>query len=344
MIPDLSLPPAAWAGVAACAAACAAVLLITPMLRRVAWATGYLDHPEARKLHIAATPLLGGVAVAVGTAVGANLGLWSLDGTVPARSLWWMGGALLAVVLGLYDDRWGLAPAPKMFIQGAAAWLFLQGGVYPHAYFGPFWGQVLAILWMVGLMNAINFLDNMDGIVGGMTAICATAFAVLLAVWGWTHEALFALGLAGATLGFLRYNFTPARIFLGDAGSLFLGYTLGAMGLVVAVAGPGVSGILATLLVLGFPLFDTTFVVATRLLEGRKVYVGGRDHTTHRLNRIVRGPRRTAAIVYATTLALALTGILLGVNPGWPFGLALVLGWGVVLMLLGRRLARVPRA
>jgi UDP-GlcNAc:undecaprenyl-phosphate GlcNAc-1-phosphate transferase len=253
-----------------------------------------------------------------------------------------MAGAMLAVALGLVDDRWGLGPALKMFIQAAAAWLFLQGGVYPHAYFGPFWGQVLAIIWMVGLMNAINFLDNMDGIVGGVSAICALAFATLLAAWGWTHEALFALGLAGATLGFLRYNFAPARIFLGDAGSLFLGYALGAMGLVAAAAGPGVSGILATLLVLGFPLFDTTFVVATRLHEGRKVYIGGRDHTTHRLNRIVRGPRRTAALVYATTIALALTGILLGTSPGWPFGVALVLAWGAVLMVLGRRLARVP--
>ena len=93
-------------------------------------------------------------------------------------------------------------------------------------------------------MNAINFLDNMDGIVGGVSAICALAFAALLAIWGWPHEALFALGLAGATLGFLRYNFAPARIFLGDTGSLFLGYALGALGLIAAAAGPGVSGIL----------------------------------------------------------------------------------------------------
>jgi UDP-GlcNAc:undecaprenyl-phosphate GlcNAc-1-phosphate transferase len=343
MIPDLSLSPDAWAGIAAWAAGLASVLLVTPLVRRVAWATGYLDHPEARKLHIAATPLLGGVAVAVGTAVGANLGFWSLAMALPERTLWWMAGAALAVTLGLVDDKRGMGPAAKMFIQAAAAWLFLQGGVYPQAYFGPFWGQVIAILWMVGLMNAINFLDNMDGIVGGVTAICALAFAALLAVWGWTHEALFALGLGGATLGFLRYNFAPARIFLGDTGSLFLGYALGALGLVAAAAGPGVSGILSTLLVLGFPLFDTTFVVLTRMAEGRKVYIGGRDHTTHRMNRVVRGPRRTAVFVYATTTALALTGILLGINPGWAIGVPLVVAWAIVLTLVGRRLARVPQ-
>jgi UDP-GlcNAc:undecaprenyl-phosphate GlcNAc-1-phosphate transferase len=343
MIRDLTPSPDAWAGLAAWAAGLAAVLLVTPLVRKVAWATGYLDHPEARKLHIAATPLLGGVAVALGTAVGANLGFWSLDMVLPARALWWIAGAVVAVGLGLIDDKWGMAPAPKMLFQALAAWLFMQGGVYPHAYFGPFWGQAIGIFWMVGLMNAVNFLDNMDGIVGGVTAICALAFAALLAIWGWPHEALFALGLAGATLGFLRYNFAPARIFLGDTGSLFLGYALGALGLIAATAGPGVSGILSTLLVLGFPLFDTTFVVLTRIAEGRKVYIGGRDHTTHRMNRVVRGPRRTAISVYATTIALALSGIVLGITPGWRFGAALVVAWAIVLVVLGRRLARVPQ-
>ncbi len=343
MIRDLTPSPDAWAGLAAWAAGLAAVLLVTPLIRKVAWATGYLDHPEARKLHIAATPLLGGVAVALGTAVGANLGFWSLDMVLPARALWWIAGAVVAVSIGLIDDKWGMAPAPKMLFQALAAWLFLQGGVYPQAYFGPLWGQAIAIFWMVGLMNAINFLDNMDGIVGGVSAICALAFAALLAIWGWPHEALFALGLAGATLGFLRYNFAPARIFLGDTGSLFLGYALGALGLIAAAAGPGVSGILSTLLVLGFPLFDTTFVVLTRIAEGRKVYIGGRDHTTHRMNRVVRGPRRTAVSVYATTIALALSGIVLGITPGWRFGAALVVAWAIVLVVLGRRLARVPQ-
>jgi UDP-GlcNAc:undecaprenyl-phosphate GlcNAc-1-phosphate transferase len=343
MIPDLSLSPDAWAAAAAGCAALAFVLLATPLVRRLAWVTGYLDHPEARKLHIAATPLLGGLAVALGALVGANLGFWSLAMSLPPRGLWWMAGAALAVSLGLIDDRFGMRPAPKMLGQAAAAWLFLQGGVYPKAFFGEFFGQAISIFWMVGLMNAVNFLDNMDGIVGGVSAICALAFAALLGIWGWPHEALFAIGLAGATMGFLRYNFAPARIFLGDAGSLFLGYCLGAMGLIAAAAGPGLSGVLSTLLVLGYPLFDTTFVVLTRLADGRKVYIGGRDHTTHRMNRVVRGPRRTAASVYGITAALATSGILLGLNPGWQFGALLVVVWGLVLFFAGRGLARVPR-
>jgi UDP-GlcNAc:undecaprenyl-phosphate GlcNAc-1-phosphate transferase len=196
---------------------------------------------------------------------------------------------------------------------------------------------------MVGLMNAINFLDNMDGIFGGVSAICALAFAALLALWGQGHSSLFALGLAGAALGFLRYNFAPARIFLGDTGSLFLGYTLGALGLIAASTGPGFSGVLASLLVLGYPLFDTCFVVFTRLAEGRKVYIGGRDHTTHRAARVLKGPRRTALGVYVTTIVLALSGVALGVNPGARFAIPLVLGWAMVLFLVGRRLARVPQ-
>jgi UDP-GlcNAc:undecaprenyl-phosphate GlcNAc-1-phosphate transferase len=343
MIPESSLSPSAWAALASWSAALAAVLVATPALARLAWATGYLDHPEARKLHIAATPLLGGVAVALGTALGANLGFWSLDMGVPPRSLWWMAGALVAILIGLVDDRFGLGPLPKLAFQGLAAALFLGAGVYPHHFVGPIVGRLLSVVWMVGLMNAINFLDNMDGIVGGVSALCALSFAALLAMWGRPHESLFALGLGGAALGFLRYNFAPARIFLGDTGSLFLGYVLGALGLITAAAGPGLSGVLSTLLVLGYPLFDTTFVVWTRLYEGRKVYVGGRDHTTHRMTRVVRGPRRTAVSVYVTTAALALSGVALGMNPGARFAIPLVLVWAIVLSWIGRRLSRVPR-
>jgi UDP-GlcNAc:undecaprenyl-phosphate GlcNAc-1-phosphate transferase len=339
---DATLSPNGWAALASWSAALAAVLVATPALARIAWATGYLDHPEARKLHIAATPLLGGVAVALGTALGANLGFWSLDLGLPPQALWWFAGAFVAVGIGLVDDRFGLPPFPKLLAQAVAAWLFLQGGVYPHRVLGPVFGQLLSIVWMVGLMNAINFLDNMDGIVGGVSALCALAFAALLALWGHAHESLFALGLGGATLGFLRYNFAPARIFLGDTGSLFLGYALGALGLIAASSGPGWSGVLATLLVLGYPLFDTTFVTWTRLYEGRKVYVGGRDHTTHRLARVLRGPRRTAMSVYAATGVLALSGVWLGMHPGAQYAIPLVLFWAVVLSWLGLRLARVP--
>jgi len=137
MIPDASLPLTTWAAIAAWTSGLAAVLVATPAISRLAWATGYLDHPEARKLHIAATPLLGGVAVALGTALGANLGFWSLDMGLPQPALWWMSGALVAVGLGLVDDRKGLGPVPKLVLQALAAWLFLQGGIYPQRWVGP---------------------------------------------------------------------------------------------------------------------------------------------------------------------------------------------------------------
>jgi UDP-GlcNAc:undecaprenyl-phosphate GlcNAc-1-phosphate transferase len=342
MIPDASLSLPTWAALAAWASGLAVVLVATPAISRLAWATGYLDHPEARKLHIAATPLLGGLAVALGTALGANLGFWSLDMGLPPPALWWMAGAFVAVGLGLADDKLGLGPAPKLVLQAFAAWLFLQGGVYPHRIPGPLVGQAISILWMVGMMNAINFLDNMDGIVGGVSAVCALAFAFLLGAWGQGHGVLFAVGLAGATLGFLRYNFFPARIFLGDTGSLFLGYCLGALGLIAGSTGPGWVGVLASLLVLGYPLFDTCFVTITRLADGRKVYVGGKDHTTHRAARLLRGPRRTALFVFGAPGVLSLTGVLLGYFPRTAVAIPVVVFWGIVLWIVGRRLARVP--
>ena len=343
MIPDLTLSPLAWAAIATWAGALACVLITTPLIGRIAWATGYLDHPEARKLHLSATPLLGGVALALAALVGWGLGTWSLALGFPARLAWWAAGACTAMALGLADDRFGMQPAPKLIGQFVAAILFLKGGVYPQVYFGPFWGQVISALWIVGLMNATNFLDNMDGIVGGMAAICGFAFAALLAAWGRPLEALIALGLAGASFGFLRYNFAPARIFLGDAGSLFVGYVLSALGLMAATSGPGLSGVMASLLVLGFPLFDTTFVVGVRLFEGRRIYVGGRDHTTHRLSRIAGGSASAALRVYAITAALAASGIFLGLQPGGRVAVPLLLVWGLLLAILGRHLARVPQ-
>src|SRR5258705_4331670 len=149
MIPDASFAPTTWAAVAAVSSALAAVLVATPAISRLAWATGYLDHPEARKLHIAATPLLGGVAVALGTALGANLGFWSLGMGLPQPALWWMGGALVAVGVGLVDDRFGMGPVPKLFLQALAAWLFLHGGIYPHGWIVPIWGQPVSLAWVV---------------------------------------------------------------------------------------------------------------------------------------------------------------------------------------------------
>jgi UDP-GlcNAc:undecaprenyl-phosphate GlcNAc-1-phosphate transferase len=335
------LSAAAWGTVAAAATAAAVVLLTVPPLRRIAWFTAFLDHPEARKLHAHATPLLGGVAVGLGVVAGFAAGAWVGQLPLPEPWPWWGLGAAAALLLGLYDDRLGMRPGLKLALQFGIALLFLVGGDYPQA-FGPVPGFLLSLLWIAGLMNAINFLDNMDGIVGGITAILAAGLGVLLYSFGRSSEAVAAVALAAASFAFLRYNFSPACIFLGDAGSMLLGYGLATISLVAAKAGVGFQASAAALLILGYPVFDMCFVVVRRLREGRKIYEGGKDHTTHRLSRLVNGPRRTAAWVYFVAASLTWTGVALAHAKGTPEVLLWLSAWAIGLLLFGLRLARVP--
>ena len=340
MGPD-ALPGPAWAILASGAVGAALVLILVPPLRRVAWWTGYLDHPEARKLHTHATPLLGGLAIAAAALVATGLGIRLLSASFPPPALWWLAGALAALSLGLLDDRFGMHPAVKLIMQIGAALLFLAGGVYPHS-IPDLIALPLSLLWLVSMMNAINFLDNMDGIIGGLGTILSAGLGILLLTWGSVPEAIFAFALASACLAFLRFNFFPASVFLGDAGSLFVGYSLGALSLIAASVGPGVQASAAALLILGYPAFDLSFVVVTRIREGRKIYEGGKDHTTHRLNRLVKGPRRTTLWLYLCASALTLTGLGLAQAQGLVQVLLWVLVWMFWLLLLGLRLARIP--
>jgi len=336
------LPPAGWGVALALAAAAATVLALVPPLRRFAWWTGYLDHPEARKLHTQATPLLGGVAVAAGVFVAAGLAVGRLPAPVPPAAFWWAAGAAAALALGLWDDRFGMRPGLKLLFQFTVAGLFFCGGVFPAAGLPDAVGVALGLFWLVAMMNAVNFLDNMDGIVGGMSAILAAGLGILLFSWGREAEALIAFALAGAAAAYLYFNFPPASIFLGDTGSLFLGYSLGALSLVAAEAGPDIEGSVAGLLILGYPVFDLCFVVVTRVRDGRKIYQGGKDHTTHRLNTIVRGPRRTAVGIYACAAALTASGVGVAQTHGFRETLPWLLAWALALTAFGLRLARVP--
>ena len=315
---------------------------LTPIVIRLAWALGYLDHPEARKLHTSATALLGGLSIFV-----AALVAWLVYELVPDHhssgpALWLLGGALAALLVGLWDDRFGMPVLPKLACQAAAAAILLAAGVVPDLHLGPVGNAAVTVFALVGLMNAVNFLDNMNGVVTGLAAIALAGFALGSAMRGEPVVAAAQLALAGACAGFLPFNFPNARIFLGDAGSLFLGYSLGASAVLAFQGGPQGWGQLGPILALAYPAFDMTFVVVTRLRDGRKVHRGGRDHTTHRLASVLRCPKRTVYLLWASGAALSASGLVVqSLNRAMPALLLSVL-WMALFLWAGMRLSSVP--
>ena len=318
---------------------------LMPLGIRLAWAVGWLDHPEARKLHTNATAVLGGAVVFVCAVAAWGLTLARMEHSPADWEAWYLlAGAAVILVVGLWDDRFGMQPGVKMLGQAAAASMFIAAGLVPDIGLPVGIEAALTLVAMIGLMNAVNFLDNMNGMVGGLAAIALTGFAWTSLERGANGVAAAQLGLAGACIGFLPHNFPKARIFLGDAGSLVLGYSLGASALMTMQgAAPG-WGRAGAPLMLAYPAFDMIFVVLTRMRDGRPVSQGGRDHTNHRLASVLQCPIRTVLLTWVVGAVLSVAGIsMLHRNQAaWT-----LLLWGLLTMLLlwsGLRLSSVPIA
>ncbi len=303
--------------------ALAVVLLATPWAMSAARRLGVLDVPSARKVHLQPTPLLGGVAIYAAIWI-ALLLISRLDlarqyvflpDTTGELALIFLSTVVL-ILVGILDDRatGGIPPWAKLLGQFLAAAIVLAAGVRFHVFGLLPLDLVLTLVWLVGISNAVNFLDNIDGLSAGATAIAAAFFFLLASANGQYLVAIMALAVAGGCLGFLRYNFNPAVIFMGDAGTLFLGFLLAIIGAKLQPGPTGWWGLLAAVLILILPIFDTTFVTLNRLRTGRRVTQGGKDHTSHLLVRRGLPHRQAVLVLYTVALAgggaaLALTWI-----------------------------------
>lgn len=300
---------------------------LTPIVRWVARQGGWVAIPVAEKWHDTPTTLLGGVAIFIGgaTALAISGGLSAF----PVR-VW--GGAVLLFGAGLADDLWGLRPATKLVTQIGSAALVLSAGLL-FAPSAPVWiSGPLTLIWLLGLPNALNLLDAMDGVAASVAILAAVFLGLVAGFQGLGALVVAAAALAGATAGFLVYNVAPARIFMGDCGSLFLGYVLAVLGLGVQGAGGGVGSVLIPVLVLVVPIFDTTFVSITRIRRGQPVTHGGTDHTMHRLVRLGWSERHAPLLLCSGGLLGGGIGVVGQVGPALLF---YVLVLGTVGMALG---------
>ncbi len=259
----------------------AVALALTPFARSVARRLRFVAPPKENRWHSKPTAMMGGPAIVLATLIAF---LFSTDFRVSPLFAAWIGGALLVSALGLLDDILHLRPTSKLIGQILAALVPLYTGLAIPV-FHPIVSFWIALFWIVGIANAFNLLDNMDGLAAGIAAIASVFLAIHSMEHGNWTLACAAASVAGAALGFLVFNFHPASIFMGDGGSLFLGFSLGTLTLIDLGSRPLVSlSIIAVpLLVLTIPIFDTTLVTVLRVSNRRSVMEGGRDHSSHRL-------------------------------------------------------------
>ena len=284
-------------------------LLLTPVAAWLAIRFEIVDRPADNKFHSEATPYLGGIALAGGLIV-ASLATGGLSGQVLIIAL---GGMALAIC-GLVDDLRTVGPVSKLVVETGAALALWFAGVRGGLTDVYAIDLLLTVLWVLAITNAINMLDNMDGLTAGVVAIASFTFFLIAASNGDYLVGALALAISGASLGFLRHNFPKARIFMGDAGSLMLGFLLAAVGLKLDLVGQ--RGFLlgaVPILVLGVPIFDMFLVVVARLWGGRPIYRGGTDHSSHRLVSLGLADREVALVVYSAQMLCSALAVWLAI-------------------------------
>lgn len=287
--------------------------VLTPVMLRVAIRLSVLDAPDERKAQESAVPYLGGVAIVLAFSVtvlvaGALLRPPSGVGALAA----FLGMGALLCIVGLVDDLRGLNPYVRLALE-ATAGVVVYISEPDIALPGPEWvGLLITVLWVVAVTNAFNLLDNMDGLSAGVATIAGLTFCGLAATSGQFLVAALAAAVAGCAAGFLRHNFHPAKIYMGDAGSLFLGFLLATLALRLRlVETPQLVAFFVPVLVLGVALFDTTLVTINRLWHRRSPMVGGRDHMSHRLVWVGIPVPVSVGLIYGLAASLSFLAFLL---------------------------------
>jgi UDP-GlcNAc:undecaprenyl-phosphate GlcNAc-1-phosphate transferase len=316
-------------------------LLLTPVARVVGRAVGWVSRPRPDRWNVqpVGKSLLGGAAMLTAFWVSLLVTAHSLPGW--GWKILFAGGAAFAII-GFIDDRLEFRPSTKIFYQVLAALVPVMLGLR-IAGLSPVLTQVLAIAWIVCVVNAVNLLDNMDGLAAGVTGIAAVFLAYHGYLNGQLPTLLAGACLAGACFGFLRYNFPPSTIYMGDAGSHFLGYTLAVLCLLsVNMTGRTVTAtLLVPVLVLLVPIFDTALVAVTRFASGRSVTAGATDHSSHRLISLGLSERHTAVVTYA--LALVGGGLsIMAPRASLSFVAVVVLLVAIALYYFGTFLSKAP--
>lgn len=309
------------------------VLLTTPVVRALGLSSGLFDPPGDRKVHDKPMVRLGGVSIFLGVLV-ALLTVWGMGGfgTLPPDKeyeIWGVTiGGLAFFLIGLADDFFSLSPLLRLLLQAIVAAATWWVGVHIDFLTIPFGGLVqlpewlslpITVIWLVGMANAINWIDGLDGLAAGVSGIAAVVMLIVSLFMDQSAAALIAAALAGGTLGFLRYNFNPAQIFMGDGGAYFLGFTLAGVGVIGLVKSVTTVAVVLPYIILAVPILDMSAVILDRLRNGKSPFAADKRHLHHRLLKAGLSHRLAVLFIYALTLwvgslALAFSGFPSGVT------------------------------
>lgn len=290
-------------------------LVFTPLMRKVALRTGFVDMPVARSMHKEPKPYLGGVAIFIAFVAAVLVG----GGYKDTQTIGILIGGGLTVLLGVVDDKVRLSAKVKLVGQIVAAAVLVYGfNVRIDYIFSPlgsrlvqfgFWAGPLTIFWIVAFVNVVNLIDGLDGLAAGISSIAALTLLLVSLQQQFASTIVLTAALAGAAIGFLRYNFNPAKIFMGDAGSMFLGFTLAAISVHGLLKTTVTVGVLVPVLALALPIFDTAFAIVRRVANGKSIGEADKDHLHHRLLRLGLSHRNTVLVMWTISAWLGLSAV-----------------------------------
>ena len=357
----------AWLYLATFVGAIGLSLMLVPAVREYARNREIIDAPGGHKSHRTPVPYLGGVAMVAAFSVAMVIGvvvrrsaqfddgqisitfgnlITQGDGLVRELAVV-LGLALVFAAMGLIDDLRGLSPVFRFVVGLGLATVLVAYGVVLQSPLPDWLDMVISVVWILGITNAFNLLDNIDGLAAGTAAVAAGAFFVIAIFNDQQYSALLAIGLAGAMLGFLRSNFAPATIYMGDAGSLFIGFMMAYLGLKMRTNVAEIPQLFAPVLVLGIAVLDTTVVVVSRLRRGLSPFTGGQDHLSHRFLRLGLSVRRSVTVLLVAAFALGVLAVGLSDAPAgvgyWVLAAAVISG-AMATIVLTTKVARVNEA
>lgn len=330
------------------------VIVTTPIINRIGKRNGLVDKPNHRKVHQRPMVRLGGVAMFIGVVV-ALLIVWGMGGFGALKTgkesevLGVAIGGIAFFLIGLADDLFNLSPKTRLVLQVVVSGLVWQSGVQIDFLTNPIaglfslpeWASLpITVVWLVGMANAINWIDGLDGLAAGVSGIAAFVMLWTCLFMGQPQAALFAAALAGASFGFLRYNFNPAQIFMGDGGAYFIGFTLAGVGVIGLVKSVTTVAVLLPYVILAVPILDMSAVILDRLRRGKSPFVADKRHLHHRLLKAGLSQRLAVLFIYSLTLW---AGSLAMAVSGMPSGVGYAIAATVILSVTSWQVWRTAR-